>query len=251
MQERLDKQLSQNGYGSRKDVKRIIRSGLVLLNGKKVLDPNLKIDLDVDTLTVENKVISKKKNIYIMLNKPSGVVTAAKDDKFSTVFDVLPEEFRTLTPVGRLDKDTEGLLLFTDNGLLVHRLTSPKRGVNKVYEVVLDSPWEDWYDEKLSEGLSLKDGYKCLPAFARPVPQERPVPQARSVPQSLSNRVLLTISEGKYHQVKRMFAALGNHVAYLKRISVDNVSLDDSLAIGEWRFLTEEEISGLLKAVDL
>lgn len=242
---RLDAQLVQNGFGSRKNVKRIIRSGIVLLNGKKILDPNLKVDLDVDTLTVDNKVVSKKTNIYVMLNKPAGVVTAAKDDKFRTVFDVLPEEFHSLTPVGRLDKDTEGLLLFTDNGLLVHRLTSPKRGVNKVYEVVLEAPWEDWYQEKLSEGLSLGDGYKCLPAFARPVPFER------SDPNFSSKTVLLTISEGKYHQVKRMFAALGNHVVYLKRISVDNVSLDESISIGEWRFLTEEEIAGLLKTVGL
>lgn len=229
--ERLDKVLANMGVGTRKEVKQLIKKGEVSLGGSIVQRADLKIDPEVDELWVSGKRIVYKKHIYLMLNKPKGVVSATFDPRHRTVCDLVPEEFAPFKPfpVGRLDIDTEGLLILTDDGKLAHELLSPKKHVPKTYFAVLDKGICREDIEAFEKGIVLDDGYKTLPARL----------------EEGEGGVYVTIYEGKFHQVKRMFHQVGKNVEYLKRIKMGNLALDPALSEGEVRELTKEELDSL------
>ena len=244
MSQRIDKILSHEGFGSRKDIKKLLRQAEVLVNGKQIYDPATQVNPETDKILVDGQELNLHTNIYLMMNKPKHVVCSNKDGEHQTVFDLLDETLRTpyliekLHLVGRLDMDTEGLLLFTTDGELTHRLISPKSNCPKTYFVRLENPLTEdlkkQYEEKLKEGFLVpeedhENEFICLPSTIKFT--DNP------------DEVFLTITEGKYHQVKRMFRALENKVIYLKRISMNKLSLDNTLALGEYRELTEEELS--------
>lgn len=244
--ERLDKILSHNGFGTRKDVKHLLRKQTVLVNGQVILDPGFHTDPDKDSIVVDGEEIAVSKNVYLMMNKPQDVVCANKDGLHATVFSLLDPVYQTgwnlenLHLIGRLDIDTEGLLIFTTDGKLTHKIISPKSGCSKKYYVGLESSLSEEdkksYTDKLKAGIHIgPEGNEpeadCLPAFIEFTDQ--------------ADKVFLTITEGKYHQVKRMFSALGNKVVYLKRVSMSGLKLDESLKTGEYRYLTPEEVQQL------
>lgn len=228
---RLDKMLAHLGYGSRKDVKRIIRKGEVLVNGEVCKDDDFKVDSDIDEVVVFDESVSYSEFVYIMLNKPSGVVSATFDNFKQTVIDLVSEyEKQKVFPVGRLDIDTEGLLLITNDGMLCHNLLAPKSHVDKKYYVEFSGQFKQEYYEAFEKGITLDDGYVTLPGQIKLID---------------SNKAEVIIHEGKFHQVKRMFLALNMEVTYLKRISFGSLVLDESLKLGEYRLLTEKEIEDL------
>lgn len=229
---RLDKFLADMGAGTRSEVKSYIKKGQVLVNDVSVKDPGYKIS-DNDSVICKNQEITYVHYEYYMLNKPAGVVTATSDNRDKTVMDLLTTVRKDLFPVGRLDKDTEGLLLITNDGELAHNLLAPKKHVSKEYYVELEKDIQNDVVEIFKCGIELKDGTMVKPA---------------ELTITGSNKCLLTIYEGKYHQVKRMFEAVGNKVAYLKRMSMGPLRLDASLDTGEYRLLNEEEIN-LLRRV--
>ena len=232
---RLDKYLADMGVGTRQEVKALIRKGRVAVDGITAKAPELKVDPDEAQVTVDGNSISYVKMEYWMLHKPAGVVSATEDRRDRTVLDLLSDAARKdLFPVGRLDKDTEGLLLVTDDGALSHALMSPSRHVSKVYEAELDGVLVPDAAERFGAGLTLRDGTVCRPALLELLPD---------------GRVRVTLHEGKYHQVKRMIAACGATVTFLKRVQLGGVRLDESLAPGEFRELTEEEL-GVLRPPD-
>ncbi len=248
--ERLDKILSHRGFGSRKDVKRLCHDQLVFVNGSLLTDPSAKIDIDSDELVVDGEKISLQRDVYIMMNKCQNVVCANKDGAHETVFDLVDESLRhsfsarDLHCMGRLDIDTEGLLLLTSDGELTHRLLSPKNHISKTYAVALRDKLSE--DEKQKYISLFKKGFLvdredkesefiCQPSEL--------VFTEKSYPNSSSRTdCLLTIYEGKFHQVKRMFAQVGNEVVYLKRVAMGNLKLDESLPLGKYRELTAEEV---------
>lgn len=241
--ERLDKVLAKHGFGSRKDAQKLVRREGVLLNGQLCRSPDQHIDLDTDMLEVAGQVLQLRRHLHLMMNKCSGVVCSAKDGLHRTVFDLLEEELRhqflggSLHLVGRLDIDTEGLLIFTTDGTMTHLLTSPKNHVAKKYLVGLRDRVEPDQQPQLVErfrrGITIApegdDGeHLCQPAEL----------------EWISDREChLTITEGRYHQVKRMMAAVGNEVVSLKRIAMGGLSLDASLGSGQYRELTAEELA--------
>lgn len=228
---RLDKMLSHLGYGSRKEVKEYIRKGYVLVNGETVINDDFKVDEERDEVIIADETVSYERTVYIMLNKPAGYISATYDAHDPTVLDLIEGfEKRHLFPVGRLDKDTVGLLLLTNDGKLAHRLLSPKQHIDKVYYLKYEGTFREEYRRLFSEGVILDDGYRCLPAEFIPLENQ----QAQ-----------LIIREGKYHQVKRMMEAVGCKVIYLRRLRFGNLSLDSALGEGEYRLLTEEEIQSL------
>ncbi len=243
--DRIDKLLSHEGFGSRKDIRKILRNCEVLLNGKRIYDPSLQIDTQKDILTIDDETVDFHTNLYIMMNKPQHVVSSTKEGDHQTVFDLLDDSLRTpylmdkLHLVGRLDMDTEGLLLFTTDGELTHRITSPKTHISKTYYCGLEHPETPEHQkvitEQFAQGIAVgpednEEGFTCQPAFLE---------------WKDDSTALLTIYEGKYHQVKRMFAAVGNKIAYLKRMSMGELKLDPKLELGEYRMLSEEEIASL------
>ncbi len=232
-QERLDKLLASTGYWSRREVKELVRQGRVLADGTPVRRPEDKYDPDAVRLTVDGQEVDCAPFVYLMLHKPSGLLSATEDRRQRTVLDLLPEHLRRrgLFPVGRLDKDTEGLLLLTDDGPLGHALLSPKNHVDKVYFARVDGVLDRSDVEALAEGMALSDGLRCLPAGLEILED--------------GHSGLVTLREGKYHQVKRMLAARGKPVLYLKRLSMGPLRLDPALALGEWRPLTREEMDAL------
>ncbi len=234
---RLDKFLAETGHGTRNDVKKLIRSGKVSVNGLTSSSPDMHILPESDTISVCGSEVFYREFIYLMLNKPQNYISATWDKKLPTVIDLLPEKYRIFDPfpVGRLDIDTEGLLILTNDGKLSHALLSPKKHVPKTYFAILDSPALASDISAFASGIVLNDGYKTLPAHLE-ISEETP------------NEVELTISEGKFHQVKRMFDAVGKKVIYLKRIKMNNLALDPSLSLGEVKELSEEELI-LLKGV--
>lgn len=240
-QVRLDKVLSSNGYGSRRNIKRMLRSRSLTVNGTICFDGATQISLEKDTIALDGTIISLRTFVYLMLNKPAGVISSTEDPDHTTVIDLLshPWSGMSLFPVGRLDLDTEGLLLLTNDGPLTHRLTSPKTGVNKTYFVRLKDEVGDelfsQYQCSFSSGILFKDGYTCLPAVLIRADQDK-------------NSFYVTIQEGKYHQVKKMFRVVNNEVVYLKRISMGSLHLDGTLVPGEWRELTEIELEMLLES---
>lgn len=228
---RLDKMLSHTGYGSRKEAKELIRKGFVSVNGETILDDDFKADEENDEVIIADNNISYDKFIYIMLNKPDGYVSATYDSHDPIVLDLIDGyEKRKLFPVGRLDKDTVGLLLITNDGDLAHRMLSPKKHVIKRYYLKFDGILTDKKISRFEEGITLEDGYLCMPA---------------SYEKLSENEGILSIKEGKYHQVKRMLEALDCTVTYLKRISFGPIELDKDLEEGKYRFLTEEELKRL------
>lgn len=231
MQIRLDKYLADMGLGTRSQVKDIIKKGKININGVVVKDSNQKIDSDKDMVYVDGNPIFYEEFEYYMLHKPAGVISASSDKKVQTVVDLITDKKRDdLFPVGRLDKDTEGLLLITNDGELCHNLLSPKKHVDKVYYVELDKPLGDEAAKEVCDGVYIEEGVKSLPARLERISEDK---------------VNLTIHEGKFHQVKKMFHAVGCEVTYLKRLSMGSLKLDESLEKGQYRKLTEDEISAL------
>lgn len=236
--ERLDKLLAGTGKWSRREVKALVRQGLVRVDGRLAACAEDKLDPAAAIITVAGETISLCRFTYVMLHKPAGVLTATEDRKQPTVLDLLPPELRRigLAPVGRLDKDTEGLLLLTNDGELAHRLLSPKYHVDKRYLARVDGELSAADTEAFARGMTLGDGLECLPAGLEVLP----------------DRVcIVTLREGKFHQVKRMLAARGAPVLYLKRLSMGSLTLDDSLAAGAYRLLRAEEILALYRACGL
>lgn len=236
--ERLDKLLAGTGKWSRREVKALVRQGLVRVDGRLAASAEDKLDPAAAVVTVAGETISLCRFTYVMLHKPAGVLTATEDRKQPTVLDLLPPELRRigLAPVGRLDKDTEGLLLLTNDGELAHRLLSPKYHVDKRYLARVDGELSAADAEAFARGMTLGGGLECLPARLEVLP----------------DRVcIVTLREGKFHQVKRMLAARGAPVLYLKRLSMGPLTLDDSLAAGAYRLLRAEEISALYRVCDL
>ena len=229
--ERLDKTVAFILQGGRKEAVKLIKSGEIAVGGNVIKDPAAKINPHKDRITLSGKEICYKEKIYIMMNKPLGVVSST-DDGGVTVIDILPEEFlrRGLFPAGRLDKDTTGFVLITDDGDFAHRMLSPKSHVDKEYEVFLAEPLEEGAEKKFSDGLTLGDGYQCLPAETECIDGGKRI------------KFKVILREGKYHQIKRMFAACGNRVAALHRTAIGGVRLDSSLKAGECRELTAEEL---------
>lgn len=230
---RIDKMLANLGYGSRKDVKKLLKDGAVEVNDSKVKDPKQHVDPEKDTVTINGEIVEYKEFIYLMLNKPQGVISATEDSAHQTVLDLLEVEDLVFSPfpVGRLDKDTEGLLLLTNDGQLAHRLLSPKKHVPKTYFAVINSEVTQEDVEAFKKGVVLDDGYHTKPG------------ELKIIKSGITSDIELTITEGKFHQVKRMFEAVGKRVIYLKRMSMGPLILDDSLELGEYRELTEEEVS--------
>jgi len=239
--ERLDKILSNMGYGSRKDVKAMIKSGVVLVNGIPVKNNDVKVNPYEVEIKVNGEVLNYRKYIYIMMNKPQGIVSSTEDPLTETVINLLDESYKIFNPfpVGRLDKDTEGLMFITNDGILAHELLSPKKGIKKLYFVEVFGTVDKEHIDIFKEGVLLDDNYKTLPA------------ELNILESSTISKVELTIQEGKFHQVKRMFQSLGMKVKYLKRISIGPLLLDEGLKVGEYRELTEEEISVLKDATNV
>ena len=229
--ERLDKFLCDSGVGTRSQVKAILKSGRVAVDGKSEKDGSRKIDSNTQTITLDGQVLGGARRIVAMLNKPAGYVTATEDARDKTVMELLPAQLlnQDLKPIGRLDKATEGLLLFTNDGDLLHRLISPKKEVPKVYYARHEGTAGADDVKAFAAGLTLRDGLRCLPAKLEPIgPGESRI----------------TVCEGKYHQVRRMMAARNMTVTYLERRQEGNLTLD-GLPRGQVRELTVEEIDGL------
>lgn len=230
---RIDKLLGNMGFGSRKDVRLLTRKGHVTINGTVIRDSSTNVNVDTDVIFVKKNQVYYQKHIYLMMNKSQGYISATKDSQEKTVIDLLPPHLQHFKPfpVGRLDKDTEGLLLLTNDGELAHQLTSPKKDIPKTYYAKISGIVTEEDIEKMRQGLMLADGHFTKPAELNILHSDE------------ESEIELTITEGKYHQVKRMFAALGKKVIYLKRISMGEIVLDHTLALGSFRELTKDELS--------
>jgi 16S rRNA pseudouridine516 synthase len=237
---RLEKLLAHTGHGSRSEIKRIIKNGLVRLNDRPVKDGGVQVHPKQDLITVDGKSVHYREFIYLMLNKPQGVISATEDSRERTVLDLLDEEYAhfELFPVGRLDKDTEGLLLLTNDGKLAHNLLSPRKHVPKTYFAEVEGAVTDRDGERFLAGVALEDGYVAMPAKLTILVPGDPTAGRLS-------KIELTIMEGKFHQVKRMFEAVDKKVVFLKRIAMGALLLDDHLAPGTYRELTESELNEL------
>ena len=232
---RLDKLISsQRRDLSRNDVKNLCRKGLVKVNGEAVKRSDTSVSTD-DEIIVKGEKINYRKYIYIMMNKPQGVVCSTKDGQSRTVLELVPQElFRDgLFPAGRLDKDTEGFVLLTDDGELAHKMLSPKSHVPKKYFVRLEKEWQDCYKQKMAEGMTIDGGEKCLPAEFQG-------------DENCPFECTLVLHEGKFHQVKRMFAALGNKVVFLKRVQIGGLPLDPEIGLGECLEIMHKDVERLL-----
>lgn len=244
MKSRLDKLLAASGLGSRREIKRLLRERSLTVNGSPCVDPSIDVDLEIDQIALDGKPLALKQTVYLMLNKPAGVVTSTEDPLHRTVMDLLDEPWcrMDLFPIGRLDYDTEGLLVITNDGPLTHRLTSPKAGVDKTYLARLRDPVDDArfaeYENRFRAGVAFHDGYTTLPAVLRRAEGSAPGEARES-----QDLMLLTIQEGKYHQVKKMFKVVGNEVVYLRRVAMGSLSLDPALEPGHWRELSDDEVS--------
>ena len=229
--ERLEKFLCDCGVGTRSQVKLILKAGRVTVDGKPEKDNSRKVDPATQEICLDGQRLGAVGTVMVMLNKPAGYVTATEDKSEKTVMELLPPQLRNLElkPVGRLDKMTEGLLLFTNDGELLHRLISPKKQVPKVYYARHEGTAGEEDIRAFREGMTLKDGTQCLPAKLEPLGE---------------GESLITVCEGKYHQVRRMMAARGMHVAYLERRQEGSLTLGE-LPRGQVRMLTEEEVKCL------
>ena len=230
-QQRLDKIIASTGRYSRSEVKTLVREGRVLVDGRIAASAEDKCDPLTARISVNGEELFYREHTYVMLHKPAGVLSATEDGHGETVLDLLAPEYRKigLFPVGRLDKDTEGLLLLTDDGALAHDLLAPKKHVDKVYFARTDGALDDADCKAFEQGITLGDGLECLPAGLEILAAGE------------TSECLVTLREGKFHQVKRMLAARGKPVTYLKRLSMGSLRLDDTLAPGEFRLLTAAE----------
>ena len=231
--ERLDKVIASQGSFSRSEVKKLVKSGRVTVDGSVVKSSDIKVDASA-VIAIDGKELICKKHIYIMLNKPKGVISATEDRTQKTVLDLVPGELfrRGLFPAGRLDGDTTGFVLITDDGDFAHKILSPKNHIMKTYHATLRDELTDADIVKFKEGLTLGDGTECMEAHVR----------------ALEGKVAeIKICEGKYHQVKRMFASIGNKVLELRRVKMGELELDESLAEGECREITQDEFERLLR----
>lgn len=233
---RIDKMLANLGFGSRKEVKQLLKNGAVKVDDDVIKDAKQHVDPNTQTVTLNGEVIEYKEFIYLMMNKPPGVISATEDNVDETVIDLLEMEDQVYEPfpVGRLDKDTEGLLLITNDGQLAHRLLSPKKHVPKTYFAVIDREVTEDDVKAFAKGVVLDDGYLTKPG------------ELKIIKSGIRSDIELTITEGKFHQVKRMFEAVGKRVVYLQRISMGPLQLDETLELGEYRELSDEELE-LLK----
>ena len=234
---RLDKFLVENGLGSRSQVKEVLKKGLVLVNGREEKSPKTQINEMADEVVVSGQKLTYEKFVYYLLNKPNGYISATEDERHKTVLNLLDETARQkeVFPVGRLDIDTHGLLLLTNNGKLAHAMLSPKKHVEKIYRAQVVGLMNQSDVERFARGIELKD-FTCQPAQLKIVELDE---------EKETSLVEITLAEGKFHQVKRMVAACGKEVTDLQRLSMGPLQLDPELALGEWRRLTEEELKSL------
>lgn len=233
--QRIDKILANLGYGSRRDIKKFCKDGLVKVDGDIIRDSSIHIDPVGSQIIVGDETVNYREFVYIMMNKPPGVISATEDTRHETVVDLLDEEYMpfNIFPAGRLDKDTEGLLLLTNDGQLAHQLLSPKKQVAKTYYAKVKGIVTEEDGERFKEGVFIDQEYRTLPAKLNILKSDK------------VSEIELTIYEGKFHQVKRMFEAVGKEVIYLKRLSMGTLSLDKSLDLGDYRELTAEELGQL------
>lgn len=229
---RIDKILSNVGYGSRAEIKVYCKKGLVKVNDKVISNPGTQVDTDTDKIEFNNEVVKYREFVYIMMNKPDGYLSATFDKRDPIVLDLIESSYLAFEPfpVGRLDKDTEGLLVLTNDGKLAHRVLSPKKHVPKTYYAKIDGVVTEKDVKAFEEGVTLDDGYETMPS------------QLKILESGERSEIELTIHEGKFHQVKRMFESVGKKVVYLKRLSMGKLKLDETLSLGEYRELTEEEV---------
>lgn len=230
---RIDKLLAHVGFGSRKDVKELLKKRCVTVDNKVITKSNIHVNPDEQIITVNDEIVTYQKYVYIMLHKPQNYLSATKDRHDKTVLDLVVDEYKhyDLFPVGRLDKDTEGLILLTNDGELNHRLTSPKQEVFKTYFAKVRGEVTKKHISQFKEGVVLDDGYKTKEANLEIIKSDQ------------ISEIKLSISEGKYHQVKRMFQAIGMEVVYLKRLSIGQIWLDETLPLGKMRVLNGEELA--------
>lgn len=230
---RLDKLISECGLASRKEIRQLVKAGRVTVDGAAATAPEQKLDPEISVVCLDGEQVCYRRFHYYMLNKPAGVLSATDDGKQKTVLDLVSPEMRRmgLFPVGRLDKDTTGLLLLTDDGEFAHKVISPKSGIFKVYHAVTDGRADEADAAAFKDGIELADGTKCLPAELQILPD---------------GSCLVKVMEGKYHQVKRMLASRGKPVLRLKRLSIGGLGLDNSLAEGEFRALSDDELCRVL-----
>ena len=239
MKARLDKILADSGLGTRSSVRDLIKSGKVRINDNIEKDPGKKVDTDADRITCNGEDISFSEKVYYMLNKPAGVITATEDKNQKTVLDLITDKKRRdLFPVGRLDKDTVGLLLITNDGALGHRLLAPGKHVAKKYLVRVDGIITEEISSAICSGVDIGDDKPTAPAELDTIKQIEDT-------DAVIYEAVITITEGRYHQIKRMFEAFGLNVIYLKRLSMGSLTLDPDLKEGEWRYLSDEEIKSL------
>lgn len=233
---RLDKYLAHSGFGTRNEVKALILDGKVTVNGQVVKKSDIKVNESKDQIKISGIQSNYQKYVYLMLHKPAGYISANKDNMHKVTKDLIVgyEHIETF-PVGRLDIDTEGLLIITNDGLLSHQLLSPRYHVDKTYYVIFNGTYYETYTQIFETGVTLDDGYVCMPSKIKLINE---------------HEALLTIKEGKYHQVKRMFEALSMKVTYLKRVSFGPIELDEKLEKGHFRPLTDKEVE-LLKQIVL
>ncbi len=230
--QRIDKILSNSGYGTRREMKDVIKNKQVQVNGTIVSDPGLHVDVEIDEVVINGKVILYRKYVYLMMNKPQGVLSATEDMKCATVLDLISEEYKRygLFPTGRLDKDTEGLLLLTNNGQLSHDMLSPKKHVSKLYYAKVEGNIPDEVIHIFKGGIELDKDFTTLPAELKILNRNES-----------STEVEIVIYEGKFHQIKRMFEAVDSKVLFLKRLQMGDLRLDSSLEPGAYRELTADE----------
>ncbi len=234
---RLDKFFSSQNLATRKEVKELLKQGAILVNGQTGNKAEDKIDPEKDEICLNGTPVNYKKYLYLMMNKPQGVVSATNDRSQTTVLDLVPPElFRPgLFPAGRLDKDTTGFLLLTDDGEFAHRILSPKKHIAKTYHALLSAPLSEEQMKSFENGLVLKDGFQCLPARITPIGEGR------------TPLVEIVLWEGKYHQIKRMIGALGEKVLALKRVKMGGLPLDPDLQPGQCREILHKDVEKILE----
>ncbi|MDF2987951.1 MAG: pseudouridine synthase family protein [Eubacterium sp.] len=235
--QRLDKVLSNFGFGSRTEIKSAVKKGLITVDGAIVKDSSIHVNPEENLIVMNGIKLEYRKYIYLMMNKPQGVISATTDTRQKTVFDIMPEEYKCfdLFPAGRLDIDTEGLVLMTNDGQLAHEILSPKKHVTKKYFAHVLGRVDQSDVDAFKHGVTLDDGYKTLPA------------QLEILKSDDISEIKLSITEGKFHQVKRMFEAVNKEVIYLKRLSMGMLELDESLGLGECKELSQADVE-LLRA---
>jgi len=238
--QRLDKILGNMGYGTRKELKKIMRTGLVKVDGKVVKKSSIHVNPYESKIEVGGELVEYRETIYLMMNKPKDYISATYDNLHNTVIDLIDEQYLIFEPfpMGRLDIDTEGLLILTNDGKLSHQILSPKKHIPKVYYAHVEGVVTEKDIREFEKGIVLDDGYKTMPS-------QLVIKEAGDI-----SKIELTIYEGKFHQVKRMFEAVGKNVVYLKRLSMGDLKLDDDLELGEYRELTEDELELLRNSIE-